>query len=121
MFDLVLAKIFEGMIHAITDLFINAAGYTDAAGFGKRFDTRRYINAFAVNVFAVIDDIAEVDAYAKFQFARRQVLLQQYGAVDSIENAYTDNTDKKDRLRIISICVNHLNLNNLCSINDKYL
>jgi hypothetical protein len=65
MLDLVLAQVLEGGLDPVPDLFKNAAGDGNATGFGQRFDAGGDVDTFAVDVLAVVDDIAEIDSHRK--------------------------------------------------------
>ena len=86
MFDLVLPVILETVIHPVTNLIVDAAGDTDSTRARQRFNAGRYIDAFAVDIFAIIDDIAKIDTHAELQFTRHQALLHGYRAIYGIQN-----------------------------------
>ncbi len=48
---------------------MNGVGKPDTAWFGQRFDPRRYIDAIAVDIFAINHHVAEIDADAVKHFS----------------------------------------------------
>ena len=69
MFDCMLALIDEFEIQAITHQRMDLARDEDAAGFRQTFEACGYVDAFAVDVLSVVDNIADVHANAKFEGA----------------------------------------------------
>jgi hypothetical protein len=63
----VLARVLEGQLELVADLFVNAAGKIEVARFGHRFDAGGQVDAFALNIFAFVDNLAKVDADAKME------------------------------------------------------
>jgi hypothetical protein len=61
--------IVEVGIDAIADGFVDHARYADTAGLGEAFQPGRHINALAMDIFAVIDDVAKIGAHAEFEAA----------------------------------------------------
>jgi len=72
-----LASILKANVNAVTDAFIDDGGDTNAAGFGQRFQPRRDIDAVAVNIVALDDDIAEIDADAQHDRRWRAVGIRR--------------------------------------------
>ena len=60
--DLNLAAIGKADVEAAADAFVDDRGDTDAAGIGERFQARGDVDAIAVDVVAIDDNVAEVDA-----------------------------------------------------------
>ena len=58
MLYLLFAHIFKICLNSVSDLFINATGNTDAAGFGNTFKTSGYVYALTVDIHSVVNDIA---------------------------------------------------------------
>ena len=56
----------------LLDLIVDSPGDRDAARLGKAFDARRDVHAVPVDPLALHDHVAEVDADAKLQPARRR-------------------------------------------------
>ena len=64
--QLLLAGIVKGEVQLVAHLVANAAADADAARLGQSFQPRRDVDAIAVDVVAVEDDIADVDAHTEF-------------------------------------------------------
>ena len=64
-FDLDSAAILEPAINAIAYAFVSDRGDAHTARVGKRLQPRRDIDAVAINVIAVNNHVAEIDADAK--------------------------------------------------------
>src|ERR1700676_915974 len=60
-----LTQILESEIEFLAYLFTHLAGNADASRLGNTFEPSRNVHAIAVNVVAVADDVAEVDANTK--------------------------------------------------------
>jgi hypothetical protein len=63
--DLLLALVFEGEVELVAYLVAHHPADADAAGLGKRLQPRGDIDAVAVDVALVDDDVADIDAHAK--------------------------------------------------------
>src|SRR5262249_27267613 len=57
-----LAGVLKANVDAVADTFVDDGRNADPAGLGQRFQTGRDIDAVAVNVVALDDDVAEIDA-----------------------------------------------------------
>jgi hypothetical protein len=94
-FDLSLAHVLERQVGAITHLLVDIAGDADASGFREAFQPRRNVDAIAMDIVAVDDYVAHVDAdaelnprflrHASVAFSHR--LLRSHGGTDRIDNA----------------------------------
>ena len=84
MLDGLLAQILEAGFDAVANGFVDEAGNADSAFVGERFQAGRDIDAFAVDVAPVVDDIAEIDAHAEFQRAVGHFFLHVDGAGDGL-------------------------------------
>jgi hypothetical protein len=60
--DLLLAHVLEGQVELVPHLVADLARDAKPAGFCKRFEPSRDVHAIAVDVVAVDDDVADVDA-----------------------------------------------------------
>jgi hypothetical protein len=63
--DLLLALVFKGEVELVAYLVAHHPADADAAGLGKRLQPRGDIDAVAVDVALVDDDVADIDAHAK--------------------------------------------------------
>src|SRR5208283_3601428 len=73
-FDVLLAEILECEIELVTDLVAHDPADADSAGLGQGFEAGGDIDAVAINVALVDDDVAEVDADAElYPFVGRHV------------------------------------------------
>src|ERR1700683_5400338 len=63
--DADLAAVLEVNVDAVADTIIDDRGDTNASGLGERLEPRGNVDAVAVNVLTLDDDIAKVDADAK--------------------------------------------------------
>ena len=79
-----LAKVLEAMVQPISHLFVNSPGDTNATWVGQGLDASGDIHSFTVNIFAIIDDVAKIDAHAKVECAYRQPLLHNDSASNGI-------------------------------------
>ena len=61
-----LADVFEAEVEFAYGILLDPCGDADPAGFGQCFQTCRDIDPVAKNVALLDDDIADVDANAKF-------------------------------------------------------
>ena len=66
-------------VDAVADTFIDDRGDANASGFGERLESRGNVDAVAVNVLALDDDIAKVDADAQHDRGRCAVRLGRQG------------------------------------------
>ena len=90
-----LAQILEGDIELVAHLVTHDPADADPAWIGQRFEPRRDIDAVAVDVVLVDDDIADVDPDAKLNallgrdchVARHHLALQLDGAPHRIDDA----------------------------------
>ena len=60
---------------------------TDCAGLGQRLDAGRDVHALTVDILAIIDNIAKMDAHTKIEWAFAHVVLNGHGAIDGILDA----------------------------------
>ena len=85
----------EGKVELVADLFVRRAGERDAAGLGQRLQAGGDVDAVAVDVVAVDDDVAQVDAYAEvhpFVIGQARVALGHHplhldGTGDRVDDA----------------------------------
>src|ERR1700691_4756328 len=77
--DADLAAVLEVNVDAVADTFIDDRGDANAAGFGERLEPRGNVDAVAVNVLALNDDIAKVDADAQHNRRRRAARIGRQG------------------------------------------
>ena len=84
MLDLMLAQILEMVIQSVANLFKDTPGDTYAAWVGERFDAGGDVYPLAVDVLAVVDDIAKIDPHAEIEWACRHTVLHGDGAPDGI-------------------------------------
>ena len=64
-----LAGILEGEIEPVADIVADRAGHRDAARLGDALDARRDVDAIAIDVVVLEDDVAEIDADAELDAA----------------------------------------------------
>ena len=60
--DADVAAILETNVDPIADAFVDDRGDADSAGLGKRLQSRRNVDAIAIDVVVFNNDIAEIDA-----------------------------------------------------------
>ena len=87
-----LAAVAEGNVDPAADAFVDDRGDADSAGLGKRLQPRGHVDAVAVDVVALDDDVAEVDADAERDsrpriLRGRRIALDEKRAVDRIDDA----------------------------------
>ena len=70
--DLLLAKILKDKGQAVADMVMNGIGDEDAAGIGQGFDPGGDVDAVAIEVVALDDHVAEIDADAQFDAVVRR-------------------------------------------------
>src|SRR3546814_12230386 len=63
--DVVLAGVLEPIGQATADLVAGCPGQADAAGLGQALQAGRDVDAVAVDIVVLVDDVAEVDADAE--------------------------------------------------------
>ena len=89
-----LARILKAHIDPVADAFVDDGRHANAAGFGQRFETGGNVDAVAVNVVALDDDVAEIDADPQNdfrlaqRFVRHKAVRALHGecAMDGIHN-----------------------------------
>jgi hypothetical protein len=88
------AAILEPAINPIADALVNDRGDAHAARVGERLQPRRDIDAVAINIVAVNDHVAQIDADAKldggcarWQDAAGDGVLDSDGAFDGVDDA----------------------------------
>ena len=94
-FHLLLAHRFKNESEFFLDLFGHLAGNIDATWLGNLLKPRRYVDAFAIAILSVHDNLAQVDTDAHVYALRLlnsfialgQSPLKRDGAFDSIDNA----------------------------------
>ena len=94
--DLLLAQILEGQIEPAAHVFLHRAGDEDPARLGQCLEPRGDVDAVAEDVVALDDDVAEIDADAKFDAPVRgepavplgHRLLHRDGAAHGIDDAW---------------------------------
>jgi hypothetical protein len=67
--DLLLAEIVEGEVEAVAHLLVRRGAEANPAGLSQRFEPGGNIDTVAEDVAILDDDVAEVDAHAKFDSA----------------------------------------------------
>src|SRR6516162_4802869 len=67
--DLLLAEIVEGDVEAVAHLLVRRGTEANPARLGQRFEPGRYVDAVAKDVAVLDDDVADIDAHAKFDAA----------------------------------------------------
>ena len=72
-----LAAILKANVDPIADAFVDDRGNADAAGLGQRFQPRGNVDAIAVDVVALNDDIAEIDADPQHDFRLAQRFVRR--------------------------------------------
>src|SRR5262249_16819972 len=65
--DLLLAKVLEDKRQPVAHVIINSIRDEHAAGIGQSLDPRRDIDAVAINIVALDDDIAKIDPDPKLE------------------------------------------------------
>jgi hypothetical protein len=93
--DLLLAQIFEADIEFAGDIGMHPPGNTDPAGIGETFEAGSQIHPVAENIPILDNDVALMDADAKFDaFGRRDVgvafghcALHSHGVAHRIDDA----------------------------------
>jgi hypothetical protein len=65
-FDLLLAQILEDKGQPVADVIVDCVGDEHPAGIGERFDPCGDVDAVAIEVVALDDHVAEIDADAQF-------------------------------------------------------
>jgi hypothetical protein len=69
--DILLAHVLKGVRDPVAEVVTNRARDADAAGRRQALQPRRDIDAVAIYVVAVGDDVAQIDPNAKAQAAQR--------------------------------------------------
>jgi hypothetical protein len=64
-----IAHVLEREAQLVLDVVAHGARNADAAGFGQRLEPRRDVDAIAVDIVAVDDDVAEIDPDAEIDAA----------------------------------------------------
>ena len=64
--DLLFAQIIEGDVEAVAHLLVRRGAEANPARLGQRFETGGDIDAVAEDVAILNDDVADIDAHAKF-------------------------------------------------------
>jgi hypothetical protein len=93
--DLLLAQIIEGEVELVADMVVHRPRHADPAGLGQGFEAGGDVDAVAVDVVVVADDVAEIDADAEFDaplgrhigVALGHSLLHLDGAAHRIDDA----------------------------------
>ena len=82
--ELPLAQILEDQIQLVAHLIAHDFAYADPTGFGQAFEPCRDVDAIAINIVAVYDNVAEVDADAELDaMVRRHIhIAVLYRALD---------------------------------------
>src|SRR5262249_29955190 len=71
-------------LEPVLDLIISRAGDDDSPGGSERLQPRRDVDAIAVNIAVLDDDIAEIDPDAELELLARRLaeIVLRYGALD---------------------------------------
>lgn len=91
--DTDVAAVPEANVNPVADAFVDDGGDADAAGFGKRLQARRNVDAIAIDVIALDNDVAQIDADSKhdrrpWHLRRRHArTLHRKRAIDGIDHA----------------------------------
>ena len=90
--DVHLAAVLEADVDAVADALVDDRGDANAAGLGQRLQARGDVDAVAVDVVALDDDVAEIDADAERDLRaggglRRDRPLHREGAFDRVDDA----------------------------------
>src|ERR1700733_2398460 len=78
--DADLAAVLEVNVDAVADAFVDDRRDANASGLGERLEPRGDVDAVAVNVLALDDDVAEIDADAQHDRRRCAVRLGRQGS-----------------------------------------
>ena len=89
------AAVAESNVDPVADALIDDGGDADPAGLGERFQTRGDVDAIAVNIVALDDDVAQIDADAEndprlvqgFVGQRTVGALHRQGTIHRIDHA----------------------------------
>ena len=85
------AEILDGDVEPGADMLTDRAGNAYASRIGDLLQSRRHVDAVAVDIAILDDDIAEADADAKangsFAIVGRHALLPSHGAGDGVDDA----------------------------------
>ena len=63
--DIDVAAVPEANVNPVADAFVDDGGDANPAGFGERLQARRNVDAIAIDVIALDNDVAEIDADSK--------------------------------------------------------
>ena len=77
--DYLLAQVLEAEAQLVAHLIVDIARNQDAARLGECFQPRCHIDAIAVNIILIADDVADVDADAKFDATIRSHIGIAFG------------------------------------------
>ncbi len=70
--DLLLAEVIEDKGQPVADVIVNRVGHKHGTGLGQGLNARRDVDAVAIEIVALDDHIAEIDADAQFDAAVRR-------------------------------------------------
>ena len=82
------AAVLEADVDAIADAFVDDRGDADAAGLGQRLQPRGDVDAVAVDVVALDDHVAEIDADAQHDRRLAQALHPATGSLSVAPKAH---------------------------------
>ena len=90
-----LAQVLEVQVEAAADLVVDLAGEADAARLGEALQARGHVHPVAIDVVALDDNVAEVDAdperdslgFGHRVVTRRHRLLDFGGALNGVDDA----------------------------------
>ena len=94
-FDGLLAHVLEAEAQLVSHLVVDIARNHNAAGFGKRLQPGGHVDAVAINIVVVADDVADIDSDTELDAALSwyvgvtfgHTALDVDGAAHSIDNA----------------------------------
>ena len=69
--DSLLAHILETEAELVAHLIVNVARNVDSTRIGERLQPRRHVDAVAINIIVVADDIADIDSNAELDASSR--------------------------------------------------
>jgi hypothetical protein len=94
--QLPISQVFENETNLVAHLIMYNSAYANPVGVGEAFEARRNVYAIAIDVLAVYNDVAEVDADAELNsLVRRNIripilhrALDQHRELDGFDHAW---------------------------------
>src|SRR4029453_3348653 len=94
-----LANVLEAEAELVAHLIVNVARNADSTRLGKRLQPCRHVDAVAINIVVVADDVADIDSNAELDAALdRQLGIALDHAALNVDGA-TDGVDDADELQ----------------------